>query len=166
MQSQRWLVALALGSALFVAACDDDDPAAPALETFSATVNGANERPNPTTSTATGNAQFTLNRAGDTVSYTLTVNGLSAGASNAHIHWGIQTAVGTAPPGGNVIVPLAYTAGATAFTTTGKIAAAQISNVNFTMARLLSVMRTDSAYVNVHTSAVPAGEVRGQVTKP
>jgi hypothetical protein len=159
MLRHRWILGLALTGALFVAACDDDDPVTPALETFTATLNGANEKPTAVVTPATGTANFTLNAAGTELSYTLTATGLTAGASNAHIHIGVPANAG------GVVVPLNFTAAATAFTTTGTINAASFAAGSaFSMTRLLTLMRTDSAYVNVHTTGANAsGEIRGQL---
>ena len=167
MRSTRWIAALALGSALLVTACDGDEETGPTPETFTATLTPGNERPNPiTTSTATGTSTTTINVAGDAVNYTLSVTGLSAGATNAHIHYGVQTAVGTAPPAGNVIIGLNFTSAATSFSTNGTITASSFpSGSAWNMQRLISAIRNDSAYVNVHSSTNPGGEVRGQLDK-
>ena len=167
MQSNRWMIALALGSVLFAAACDDDETA-PVLETFTASLNGANERPNPVTTPATGTATFTLNQAGTQLTYTLTVNNLSFNASAGHIHSGLAT------QSGGVVVPLTVNVGQKTFTTTGTITQANITSAVpglTTFADLLRILRSDSAYVNVHSTTAgsnppdgfPGGEIRGQL---
>src|SRR5438309_4765840 len=54
--------------------------------TFVAQLNGANETPQPISTSATGTATFTRN--GGTVTYNVSATGLSSNANNAHIHIG------------------------------------------------------------------------------
>jgi ABC-type amino acid transport substrate-binding protein len=139
------LVSLAL-VALGLAACG----ATSATEKFTATLNGANERPNPvTTTTATGSA--TLELKDKTMTLKGTYTGLSGAAMMAHIH-GPAAESGTAA----VLFPLTFTEGATAgsgtLSGTATLTDAQITE-----------LKAGQWYVNLHTGNNPGGEVRGQL---
>lgn len=114
--------------------------------TFKATLNGISETP-PNESAATGSATFSY----DTTTYILTGTVTFAGITPTagHIHKG---AVGVA---GGVIFPL----------TAGTI----MSPLTFTSPVLDLAQRADLLaglyYVNLHTPAFPAGEIRGQLVK-
>lgn len=156
---------LALG-ALTVAACDNsnDNPTGGGntTDTFSATLTGDAERPNPVVTTATGSAGFTVvstttSPITHTVTYSVTVNGLSGPATAAHIH-GPADAENAA----GVIVPLTITGTGT----TGSIISGTFTatgNTNVSMDSLLVLLKNGNAYVNVHTAANPDGEIRGQI---
>src|SRR4026208_1038044 len=79
----------ALSTALFVfgTSCDSTDSTDPTAQTFTASLTGANERPNPVTTPATGSATFTLSADGNTLTWNVT----TTGANNviaSHIHVG------------------------------------------------------------------------------
>jgi hypothetical protein len=142
----------ALPTALMLAgwACSDNN--APAAETFHATLNGAKVRPTPVTTTATGTATFTV--SGSLLTYTLNVTGMDS-VFAAHIH-----AADTGSSGG-VMVPL-FTGPTTAINFSGTLAQDTVTVVDSVLTR----MRNGTAYVNVHTTAYPGGEIRGQIEKP
>ncbi|HET9984327.1 MAG TPA: CHRD domain-containing protein [Longimicrobiales bacterium] len=142
-------------------ACGDNNTTAPLQQTFTATLNGASEVPAKNVP-GTGTATFT--RSGSTMTFTLSVANMT-NVTAAHIH-------APAPPGqnANVLVPLfaanpPVTIGATAQTlATGTIpsSANQIAG-GLSLDSLVALMRNGQAYVNVHTSANLAGEIRGQI---
>jgi len=76
-----------------VSCSKDDDPAPDPNVTFKATLDGASEAPNPTPSTATGNATLVFNTT--TKIFTITVAHSITGATNGHIH---KAAVGVSGP--------------------------------------------------------------------
>ncbi|MDQ6886398.1 MAG: CHRD domain-containing protein [Gemmatimonadota bacterium] len=136
------------------------------LETFSASLNGASENP-PKTATGTGTASYTLNATGDTVSYTVTVSGLSGPPTGLHIHAPADS-VTNAP----VRVPLTITnpviTGTIAtgkFTVTNIVNPSGVTPIN-SLAELLALMRNGQTYTNVHTALNPGGEIRGQNHQP
>jgi hypothetical protein len=136
---------------LGLSGCDDEDE--DDQESFIATLSGANEVP-PSGSTATGTA--TIERDGDEVDFTVTVNGLTA-VTMAHIH------SGAAGVNGPIRVNLFL--GPTTGTVNGQLVsgtftATDVQTISFDV--LLNELRTGAAYVNVHTTAFPAGEIRGQ----
>ncbi|MEO5782959.1 MAG: CHRD domain-containing protein, partial [Ginsengibacter sp.] len=116
--------------------------------TFKATLNGANERPTPNTSTATGSATLIFNIDTKIFTVTTTYSGLTGTASAGHIHKGDATIAGPVLFGfTNVSVsPIVYTSIA--------LDAAQEAD-----------LRAGLHYVNVHTALYPGGEIRGQLIK-
>jgi hypothetical protein len=134
--------------------------------TFVAQLNGANEAPQPVSTSATGTATFTRN--GGTVSYNVSATGLSANATGAHIH------IGPTGQAGPIIVDIhALTpAVGTSPSMTGTFTEANIKNPTSpplstpitTMDQLFDAIRAGNAYFNIHTTAHTGGEIRGQLT--
>ncbi len=158
------------GAALFVLlglglGCDDDDPLSPAAPTsFAATLAGSNEVP-AVSSTATGSATFTVNVNGS-ISYTVRVANLSTNVTNCHIHTG-RTDIS-----GGVLVTLCNAATPGPITTETTVASGTIvegantstpGSTPTTLEGLRGLMESGSLYVNVHTTTVPGGEIRGQI---
>lgn len=171
MRSRFLVTAFALAITGVVASCDDDDITGlddldEAFEdeaTWVATLNGANERPNPTTTNATGRALFVDN--GTTITYLIEYSGLNANTSNAHIHRG------TADVAGGVMIQLPFVAGQTSGSVIGTIdmTAADISSEAGVQspADLRTLFNNGGVYVNIHSAPQPpgytAGEIRGQI---
>ena len=166
---------LALGSAVCVIGCDDDDDndiTAPTTETFRATLTGAAERPTARTTPATGTAEFTFRQ--DTLRWTITMTTIT-NVTAAHIHIG-----GTDVAGGIILAltpPVSNTSITGLIARAGFIAPAA-PNQAITFDALLDLMRSGGAYVNVHTNNTandptndtgpgdfPGGEIRGQIAK-
>lgn len=133
-------------------------------QTFSATLTGAQERPNPVTTAATGTALMTWN--GSQLTYQVQVTGnLNANVIAAHIHGPQPDTTINAP----VVLDLKPTTGintgtvasGTATATSGHLAVAAV-----TMDSVITLLRKRAAYVNVHTSLHPGGELRGQSKTP
>ena len=127
---------------------------------FAGAMNGANERPTANALTGNGSAVFTV--SGTTVSYTVAFQGISGAPTGLHIH---------APSGANataaVIVDLLTTPQtATSGVLTGTFTASAIRNAAVSLDSLFVLMRNGNAYVNLHTTAFPGGEIRGAVTTP
>jgi hypothetical protein len=129
------------------------------LEVFQADLNTTNEVPARGTG-ANGAAGFTWD--GTTMSFTLQIDDI-ASVTQAHIHSGAAGVNGPvrvflfrpATPGAFV------SASDTAILSSGSFTAADVSTISIDT--LLAEMRAGTAYVNVHTSAFPGGEMRGQV---
>jgi hypothetical protein len=119
-----------------------------ASTTFKTTMNAASEVP-ATTSTGTGAATITLDPATNKITWNVTFSGLTGPATAVHIH-------GPAPAGKNAGVMIwLSTKGQTAtspVTGSGDLTAAQVSDLT-----------NGQCYVNVHTTANPGGEIRGQL---
>ncbi len=114
------------------------------MRKFTAHLNGASEVP-PTKSDGTGTLTATLDTSTKILVYTLTYSGLSGPAVAAHFH-------GPAPAGKNAGVELPIKPPASPAKGTAHLTDQQVSDLE---AGLL--------YVNVHSKAHPAGEIRGQV---
>lgn len=157
-------VAAALGLTITVASADEG------VEQFSASLVGFNETP-PILSN--GHGSFHANLSGTSLIYTETFSGLTSSVTQSHIHFaqrGVAGAVfvflctnlGNGPAG----TPACPAGGGTV---TGTITAAEILAVpsqNITpgdFAELVRILLSGDAYVNVHTTKFPAGEIRGQV---
>jgi hypothetical protein len=154
-------------------ACDDDDddgPTVPAAEVFTATLNGANERPTPRTTPATGTATFSFRR--DTLSWTINLSNIT-NVTASHIH------IGDANTAGGILLNLVTTPSNTLITglvTRSTYTLPSAPNQGITFDALLDLMRNGGSYVNVHTSDgaapidtgpgdFPGGEIRGQIVK-
>jgi hypothetical protein len=116
-------------------------------EKMKATLNGKSETP-PNTSTATGTADIDYDAATKKLSWKVTYSGLSGPATAAHFH-------GPAEPGKNAGVAVAIpNAGTSPVEGSATLTDAQAADLT-----------AGKYYVNIHTSANPGGEIRGQVTK-
>jgi len=161
MEAQLKLGAAAIAAVLIaagaLAACGND-PTAPRSTTYVAHLSGANEVP-AVAGAASGTATFTL--TGKTLSYVVTVSGLSGNAAASHIH------LGAAGTNGNIVVPFTAAAVQSGQVASGSIDLTQpISNGSSSISgdQLLSMLNQGQLYTNVHTAANPAGEIRGQIT--
>jgi len=139
-------------------------------ERFAApSLTGAAERPTPVT-TAAGGTFIAAVRDTATVGgkkdslavirFSLSVTNINA-ATAAHIH------AGGASVAGPVMVFL-FSGPTTSNNFSGEIANAEIRRTSaftapFTLDSVLARMRNGTAYVNVHTTANPGGEIRGQI---
>ena len=144
-----------LAIAALTAACNDDGPED---DRYEATLAGSNEVP-ANGSNATGTAVFT--DRGGSFDYRIDVQNIDM-PSAAHIH------VGAAGVNGGVVVPLFSTTSPVADFSgrlvTGSFTAADIvATSSLSMDGLRDLMRTGGVYVNVHTTAIPGGEIRGQI---
>ncbi|MDJ0792237.1 MAG: CHRD domain-containing protein [Acidimicrobiia bacterium] len=138
---------LALGPAA-VAAADSVD--------FYTTLSGANET-TPVTTDASGSAGFSWSADGTSLDYVVIVNNL-VDATGAHIHSG---AAGTDGPVLATLFGPDAGKDVDGILQRGTITASDLASG--TMADLAQAMRDGTTYVNVHTVANPAGEIRGQI---
>jgi hypothetical protein len=115
---------------------------------FTAKMDGSQETPSVIT-TATGTGAFVLNAAGTALSYTITVNGLAVNAGHFHN--------GAAGVAAGVVKNLTFINN----TATGVWSATDPTQP--LTDSLLSELLRGRLYVNVHTTANPGGEIRGQV---
>lgn len=117
-----------------------------------ATLSGANARPDPIDSPATGLAVLALR--GSELDMVVAYNGLTAPATAAHIH-GPADASGTA----GVLVDLSPLNGG-GFGTSGFLS----GTVSLTPDQLSAVI-DGLTYINIHTSTHKGGEIRGQISR-
>ena len=154
--------ALAAASLTAFAACGSDTPTTvtPKPVIYTASLSAANERPTANGSAATGTATYTL--VGNSLSYIVSVSGLTGPATASHIHVGPTTASGP------VIVPYVTASVATGNVASGTIDLTQpISNGTTSISgdSLKVLLNNGGAYTNVHTAQFGPGEIRGQIIK-
>lgn len=140
-----------------VASCGSDTTAA-GPPTYTATLSPATEVP-PKTTTGTGTATF-IDR-GTQIDWTMTLTGMT-NVVQSHIH-------GPAPAGqnANVLFNL-YSPNGSTGTATPLVASGSITNSNnlsVSLDSLRVLFNNGNAYVNVHTSLNPGGEIRGQISR-
>jgi hypothetical protein len=122
-----------------------------APESFSVDLTGAQQVP-PVQTAGTGTADLTYDPATRVVTWSITYSGLSGPATMAHFH-------GPAAKGKNgpVLIWLSTKGSPAPSPITGKATLTPAQAKEFT---------AGDWYVNVHTAAHPAGEIRGQVVPP
>ena len=162
------LVAIATGVLL---GCDgsalarDDD--------LEAKLRGYQEVPAVST-TASGKFKASIDKASNTMSYEVSYSGLEGDVRQAHIHFGqrsvnggisiwlCQTAANPSPVASTPTCPQSGSVN-------GVVSAADVigpagQGIAATQfAEILAAMRAGVAYVNVHSSKFPGGEIRGQL---
>jgi hypothetical protein len=130
---------------------------------FTATLSGGNEVPGVVTGSV-GTATVSVNLATQVVTYRIDVYNMPVGTTASHFH------VGAAGVGGPVVVNFTVAAGiSNDFVITGTASATDLTaraaqGINswddFVQALLLG-----NIYINVHSTANPGGEIRGQVVR-
>lgn len=153
----------------------------PGAEEFHAALAGFNEtgalnsETGAILSNGSGKLDLKLDLVNQTITYTLSFQNLSSAVTQAHIHFGKARVPGgvmvffcsnlaTAPSGTQ---PCPANGG----TVTGTITGANVQAIpgqNVPAGEFSAVaeaLLSDTAYVNVHTTNFPAGEIRGQVTR-
>jgi len=123
-------------------------------DAYFADLNGHQENPDVAT-TATGKGIAVISADGATVTYLVTYGGLSGTLNASHIHTG---AVGA---NGGVILPI--TAGPSPLSGTMTSAIFTASGPVTTFAEAIAAIRAGTTYFNLHTTANPGGEIRGQI---
>ena len=138
--------------------------------TFRASLSGFNEVL-PILTNGTGSFHATLQ--GSQLTYTVSFSGLTTPVTQSHIHFaekGVNGSVfvflcsnlGNGPTG----TPACPAGGGTVSRTVRAADVLGVSLQNITagdFAGAIRILRSGDAYVNVHTSKFPAGEIRGQV---
>lgn len=139
-------ILLSLFSLIMIVAisCKDDDDDDPNV-VFEATLNGMNEVP-PNGSTSTGTATLTYDTLANR--FDIVVNYTGVAATAAHIHQGAAGVAGGVVFGFSdpVTSPIQYTSPV------------------LTEAQEATLFAGEY-YVNIHSSAFPAGEIRGQLVR-
>lgn len=116
---------------------------------FTATVNGQQERPTSTTSTATGTFAGVLNETTRVLSYTVTHTfPTSATLIGGHLHRITPNATN-----GNGPVEIPFSS----------LASPIIGQATLATQTRVDSMRNGFYYVNLHTPTYPAGEIRGDI---
>jgi hypothetical protein len=175
----RWQIAVAGLSALILACAPGDEPAATepsfdatlqaaraeASRNFSAHLSGREEVP-PVQTLAQGQAHFRLSASGDAIEYRLIAANIED-LFMAHIHLQAPGANGPivvwlyppAPP--PQLIPGRFDG----VLAEGTFTAANLMGplAGMSLEDLVAEMRAGNTYVNIHTTANPGGEVRGQI---
>ena len=125
-------------------------PAQAATVVFSGTMSGASEVPLPSPSTGTGSFTAVLDDVGNSLFVDLSFSGLSSNAVAGILHC-------CAPAGGNGLVLRQFTG--FPFATSGTYSTTLFGLTNVDVASIKSGL----SYINIHTAALPAGEIRGQL---
>jgi hypothetical protein len=145
-----------MAAALMLASCATKSP-----RQFTTTMIGGSEVPEVTTMSE-GTAAFKLNPDGTKMSVDLELTAPIDSVTAAHIH------LGAAGANGPVIVPLWSGQQGAGFT--GRLVSDTITKADLTgplegqtLTALADSMARGVTYVNVHTVAFPAGQIRGQI---
>jgi hypothetical protein len=117
---------------------------------FDARLDGGQQVPAVTTN-ANGVAHLTLNNTRDTLWYNIVVNGLTDTITSAHLH--------NAALGANGPVALDVSANIMGNVIQGMVTGAQLTS------SIISELLEANLYINIHTTANPGGEIRGQVLR-
>ena len=126
-------------------------------------------------SAAVGRFKATIDRASGTLTYELSYSGLEGDVRQAHIHFGqhgvnggimvwlCQTAANVSPVATTPQCPLSGSVGPTTISGADIVGpSGQGITVN-EFAEMLAAIRAGAAYVNVHSTKFPGGEIRGQL---
>ncbi len=120
---------------------------------FQATLTGAAERPDPVATDAAGTGTFSLSDDETQLSYSISASGLSGEVIGAHFHFSLTGAAGF----GGIVFDITDTV-----VDDGNGGVTAEGTWNVTAEDLLN-LRLDYIYVNLHTDANPAGEIRGNL---
>jgi hypothetical protein len=142
LRETQMLRNLLLGTALIIGLAS---AASAAMVDFAAKLDGKSEVP-PKDGSGYGDLLGTLDTTTKTLTYTLTFGGLSGPATAAHFH-------GPAAAGANAGVAVAI----------GKDPVNPVHGSATLTDAQIADLEAGKWYVNVHTAANPAGEIRGQV---
>jgi hypothetical protein len=135
---------------------------------YRAHLSGSEEVP-PVAVRSQGQAVFQLNKDGTELSYKLIVANIS-GITQAHIHCGVE---GTNGP----VIAFLFGLEPAGVTVNGVLKSGVITNADIiprpddaacpggaaNFDEMMARIASGSAYVNVHTSTFPAGQIRGQI---
>ncbi len=154
MRGTRAFTLFAIVTAAGVA-CNDNNATSlpPGLEVYTASLNGANERLTPVTTTATGTAVVTV--LGNQLSWKVDITSAIDSVTLGHIHHAPRDSAGPVRVNFN---PAPTGAGFTGTLTQGSF--------TLTGDSVQTWLRQGNAYVNIHTKKNGAGEIRGQLAKP
>ena len=128
-----------------------------AERTFTVSLTAAEEVPAPKPTSASGTAQVILYQSG--IEFQLSAQNIT-GITMAHIHSGAPGVPG--PIVVTLFLPGSPTGNVSGVFATGTLTAANLPG-GVTLESLKTLILSGNAYVNVHTSANPTGEIRGQL---
>jgi CHRD domain len=157
---KRLLCGAAVAAALLISAT----PSFAQVVNMTATLGGGEETPAPGLLTgAVGTATVSVDAANEEIAVQLQLFNFSTGTTAGHIHVAPRGVAGPVvinfpiPTGRTGDLPLTFRVGAAAFVARPEIGIT-------TMQDAIQAIVGGGAYVNIHTSANPGGEIRGQLT--
>ena len=165
------VLGLAVLTAGLTAATAHDNDRHGRHEIVRATLVGFNETPSTLSSPATGKFWAEIDEDSGVINFTLTYEGLATAPLFSHIHLGQRHSTGgvmvfLCGGGGKPACPAAQPA-----EVTGSIMAADVIGPTAQgitagqFEKVLEAIRSGNAYANVHTTAYPSGEIRGQLSR-
>lgn len=171
MSIRRSTAALAVLSAVLLLLVSVAVAGAGSSRNFVAPLSGDDERPLPVDTAARGVGIFQLSADGSELSYRLVATNIE-NVTQAHIHCcaGPEAFTGVSvflypsgPPA--VLIPGRHTGTLSTGTITADdiLGPPSLTGADDPLAALVEQIMAGNAYVNVHTSANPAGEIRGQL---
>jgi CHRD domain-containing protein len=174
MQKHSLTLATALAGLGFVVACGGSKSTAPNTITYTADLRPANEvlangSSAGIVSSGSGTWTGTLNPSTNILTWTMSFTGLTSNSNASHIHAQAPTTT-TA----NVVLNFATYAGSTiqlggqSGTASGSVNLASATvgtGLSISGDSLRKAIDAGQAYVNVHSTQYPAGEIRGQIVK-
>lgn len=135
--------------------------------TYKANLTGAQENP-PNSSAGTGTWTGTLDE-NNVLTYTMSFSGLGSNVTAAHIHAPAAVAVNANPivDFDAASVGRILAKGATSGTASGTVTLTAATTITTTINgdSLRKLLNAGLAYVNVHTTLIGSGEIRGQITR-
>jgi|SRR5688572_6250546 len=157
---KRLLCGAAVAAALLISAT----PSSAQVVNMTATLSPGEETPAPGLLTGSvGTATVAVDATNEEIAVTLALFNFSTGTTAGHIHVGPRGIAGPVvinfpiPTGRTGDLPLTFRVGTAAFVARPEIGIA-------TMQDAIQAIVGGNAYVNIHTSANPGGEIRGQLT--
>ena len=159
MRKLLWICVFATGVTLVAGAAS-----AQTSVVMRATLTGGEETPNMVLSGAVATAEVAVDPTNDEIAVVLRVFNLPNGSTASHIH------VGPKGLSGPVVLDFPIGAGRTGdFTLTFRVHDGSAFHARpeigiRTFADALQAIAGGNAYVNIHTSAFPGGEIRGQLS--
>ena len=157
---KRLLCGAAVAAALLLSAAPSF--AQTGVVTMTANLNGGEEAPTANLTGAVGIATVSVDPVAEELAVTLALFNFATGTTAGHIHVGPKGLAGPVvinfpiPSGRTGDLPLTFRLGSAAFVARPEI------GIN-TMTDAIQAIVGGNAYVNVHTSQYPAGEIRGQL---
>lgn len=153
-------------------------PLGAAAESIRTDLNGYEETPQAISTPASGEFKARIKSNGTVIEYELTYRDTETTVTQAHIHFGrpaigggivlfLCTNLGNAP----TTVPVPQACPAAPATITGELTAADVvaqptqGIAALEFEEVVRAIRAEAAYVNVHTTGRPGGEIRGHLDR-
>jgi hypothetical protein len=137
-------------------------------------VGGLNAETGAILSDGKATLRLKLDRVQQSISYTLNFSGLGTAVTQAHIHFGKVHMPGGVmvffcsnlpnPPPNTQACPASGTISGT-ITATNVVGPAAQGVTAGDFQSVVDALESDTAYANIHTTAFPAGEIRGEIRR-